>query len=97
MQPARDALEKAYNSILQAPVTGTILSPGFYNIMFLVLGVYTLFIKKQKKYTSIYMVMFSMLLICIASPYVAIRYMLVTVYALPTLITTSIYINKNDK
>ena len=96
-QDQRDVLEVFYNKLLvKTPVIGTLLSAGFYTWMLLILAVYT-FLSKEKKYLIIYAALLSITLVCIASPYFSIRYMLSIVYSMPILICNSIYIYKSKR
>lgn len=94
-QNVRNVLEEFYRIILKAPILGTLISGGFYNWMLLILALYTL-LSKNKKFIIVYVALISILLVCIASPYFAIRYMLSIAYCFPILIMLSIYILKEE-
>ena len=95
-QNIRNILEEGSKTVMKAPITGTIVSPGFCNWILLILALYTL-LPKNKKYIIVYAALISILFVCIASPYFAMRYMLSTAYCLPILFMLSIYIAKENK
>lgn len=94
-QNERNVVEEVFKLMMKAPITGTLLSAGFNNWMLLILAIYTL-LSKHKKFIIPYLGLISILLVCIASPYFAIRYMLSVVYCMPVLIALSIYISKKS-
>lgn len=95
-QKQRDVMEDASRLLLKAPMTGTLLSAGFSSWLLLTLALFTLY-SKDKRFIIIYFALISILLVCIAAPYFAIRYMLSIVYSLPILVVLSIYLSRKDK
>lgn len=89
-QNARNKLQNFYNLQRKMPVIGTLLTPGFYNWMLLLLSLYNIRNKKIKKWLTVYCALISILLVCIASPYLAIRYMLTIVYSIPIMFIISV-------
>lgn len=96
LQNQRNVLKEYYKIYLKLPVIGTLLSAGFYSWLLVALTVYTI-LSNEKKYVIIYLALISILLVCIASPYFAIRYMLSIVYCMPILIILNIYLSKKEK
>lgn len=95
-QKQRNIMEDASRLLLKAPATGTLLSAGFASWMLLTFGLYTLY-SRDKRFIIVYFALLSILLVCIAAPYFAIRYMLSIVYSLPILMILSIYLARNNK
>lgn len=96
-QNNRYDLEAFFNVLeTQVPLIGTLLSAGFYTWMLLILSLYIL-LSKDKKYIIANIALISIVLVCLASPYFAIRYMLCVVYCLPILLCNCIYVYKNKE
>ena len=95
LQSFRDINEEFARIIMKMPFIGTLISAGFYNWILLILILYVA-LSKNKKIIVPYIALFSLVLVCFAAPYFAIRYVLSIVYSLPVLLSSCLWISKEE-
>ncbi len=96
LENMRSILENIAKIFISLPLLSSLYSPGFYNWIFIIMFFYLLY-KKQYKLLSYSGLLYGVILSCIVSPTVLIRYMLPLVVTLPMLLSFSIYELKSKK